>query len=359
MQKGEEMNDMTDEELVKEYAIDVARYEYDDGEEPFYDVHEKELLSRLYTLRQQLEEAQAYAITTLDPINNSVMAYKQRAEQAEDDLKYALERISNLQKDIAELKKQRQTDALDGQAEMDMTNNVVLKLQAELAEARQKIRDTEWIIYRRLEEGEMTQKGDQVLLPDEDAEWEDVGDCFRPAPSPLYPAHCIYRRSRIKSLEAELAEANARHENALNKLAVYEKQLVGMKEKGKGIIPIVVMCGSSRYVDIMAVCAWYIERDEKKNTMGLHLLPEWYCKGNIPDHLAEHENCAAEMDELHLRKIDIADEVFVVNCNDYIGESTTREVRYAIDRNKKIRWFTHDEIGEKVRQAIKQFAEGK
>jgi hypothetical protein len=36
---------------------------------------------------------------------------------------------------------------------------------------------------------------------------------------------------------------------------------------------IVVLCGSSKFVDIMAVCAWLIERDEQAMTMGLHLLP--------------------------------------------------------------------------------------
>ena len=79
---------------------------------------------------------------------------------------------------------------------------------------------------------------------------------------------------------------------------------------------IVVLCGSSRFVEIMAVCAWMIERDEKAITMGLHLLPIWY--GDIPHHLAEHEGVAEAMDELHLRKIDLAHEVFIVNRDYYI-----------------------------------------
>lgn len=109
---------------------------------------------------------------------------------------------------------------------------------------------------------------------------------------------------------------------------------------------VVTMCGSSRFVDVMAVCAWLIERDEHAVTMGLHLLPEWYCK--TPDHLAEFEGVASEMDALHLQKISMSDQVFVVNVNDYIGESTTREVEFAKSRGIPIRWFTHDNIGEKV-----------
>ena len=112
---------------------------------------------------------------------------------------------------------------------------------------------------------------------------------------------------------------------------------------------IVVLCGSSRFVDLMAVCAWIIERDEKAITMGLHLLPDWY--PNCPDnHLAEHEGVADAMDELHLRKIDLADEIFVVNWQDYIGDSTNREIQYAVESGKAIRWLSHDPIGEKIVQ---------
>lgn len=109
---------------------------------------------------------------------------------------------------------------------------------------------------------------------------------------------------------------------------------------------VVTMCGSSRFCDIMAVCAWMIEKEEQAITMGLHLLPDWYTQ--VGDHLAEAEGVADQMDELHLRKIDLSDEVFVVNFQHYVGESTQREVRYAMEKGKPIRWFTDDPIGIKV-----------
>ena len=101
----------------------------------------------------------------------------------------------------------------------------------------------------------------------------------------------------------------------------------------------------------MAVCAWLIERDEQAIAMGLHLLPQWYpaCPDN---HLAEHEGVAKAMDELHLRKIDLSDEIFVVNYGEYIGDSTTNEIKYARENNKKIRWFSCDSIGKKVMNLI-------
>lgn len=116
---------------------------------------------------------------------------------------------------------------------------------------------------------------------------------------------------------------------------------------------IVTLCGSSKYCDIMAVCAWFIERDEQAITMGLHLLPIWYT--NVESHLAEAEGVAESMDKLHLNKIDISDEIFVVNFNDYIGNSTRHEVEYSMKLNKPIRWFTHDCIGDKVMAIIKEF----
>ncbi|MDL2279039.1 hypothetical protein LJC15_00040 [Desulfovibrio sp. OttesenSCG-928-G11] len=119
---------------------------------------------------------------------------------------------------------------------------------------------------------------------------------------------------------------------------------------------IVVLCGSSRFVDAMAVCAWLIERDEKAIAMGLHLLPLWYpdCPA---DHLAEHEGVADAMDELHLRKIDLADEIFVVDVDGYIGQSTSREIAYTKSQGKPVRLFTDDPVGDAVSDMIHHAAE--
>lgn len=37
----------------------------------------------------------------------------------------------------------------------------------------------------------------------------------------------------------------------------------------------------------------------------------------------------AALDDLHLRKIDLADRVLIVNPGGYVGESTRREIAYA------------------------------
>lgn len=42
------------------------------------------------------------------------------------------------------------------------------------------------------------------------------------------------------------------------------------------------------------------------------------------------------LDELHLRKIDISDSIFVVNIGGYIGKSTRNEINYALKEGKKV-----------------------
>ena len=46
-----------------------------------------------------------------------------------------------------------------------------------------------------------------------------------------------------------------------------------------------------------------------------------------------------KFDELRKRKIDLADEVFVVNHEGYIGDSTISEIKYALKTRKPIRWL--------------------
>ena len=45
------------------------------------------------------------------------------------------------------------------------------------------------------------------------------------------------------------------------------------------------------------------------------------------------------LDDMHKRKIDMADEIFVINKNGYIGTSTRSEIEYAISTNKKVNYM--------------------
>lgn len=52
-------------------------------------------------------------------------------------------------------------------------------------------------------------------------------------------------------------------------------------------------------------------------------------------------------DELHKRKIDICDEVHVLNVNGYIGESTRSEIAYAEQIGKPITYLEAVSVGGK------------
>jgi len=45
------------------------------------------------------------------------------------------------------------------------------------------------------------------------------------------------------------------------------------------------------------------------------------------------------LDELHKRKIDLSDEVLILNVGGYIGESTKGELDYAKEHSKEIRFL--------------------
>ena len=48
------------------------------------------------------------------------------------------------------------------------------------------------------------------------------------------------------------------------------------------------------------------------------------------------------LDDIHKRKIDMADEIFVINVGGYIGESTKSEIEYAKMHGKKINYLENN-----------------
>lgn len=45
------------------------------------------------------------------------------------------------------------------------------------------------------------------------------------------------------------------------------------------------------------------------------------------------------LDDMHKRKIDMADEIFVINVDGYIGSSTRSEIEYAETHNKNVNYL--------------------
>lgn len=113
----------------------------------------------------------------------------------------------------------------------------------------------------------------------------------------------------------------------------------------------ITICGSTRFIELMAACSWQLQKMEDAIVHAPILLPGWY--PNVqPDHMAEHEEMREKFDKLHIEKIDMSQEVFVVNFDNYVGLSTRNEVIYSIQNGKVVRWFTEDPIGEQVRAML-------
>lgn len=48
------------------------------------------------------------------------------------------------------------------------------------------------------------------------------------------------------------------------------------------------------------------------------------------------------LDDMHRRKIDLSDAIFVINKNGYIGESTRSEIDYAIQTGKEVMFLENE-----------------
>jgi hypothetical protein len=59
--------------------------------------------------------------------------------------------------------------------------------------------------------------------------------------------------------------------------------------------------------------------------------------GHLPQ--AELDEIKIRLDELHKRKIDMADEVMVLNVGGYIGNSTRSEIEYATELGKQVNYL--------------------
>lgn len=59
----------------------------------------------------------------------------------------------------------------------------------------------------------------------------------------------------------------------------------------------------------------------------------------IPQHKAVSKAQDIIRHELHMRKIDLADEIFVLNVGGYIGESLNKEIAYAEKIGKPIKYL--------------------
>lgn len=99
---------------------------------------------------------------------------------------------------------------------------------------------------------------------------------------------------------------------------------------------IVCLCGLDKFVEA------FVEANVQETLAGKIVLTIGVNqrRGDL-DHLSGEEQARVkkELDVLHKRKIDLADEILVLNVGGHIDDSTRSEITYAISQGKEVRWL--------------------
>ena len=96
-----------------------------------------------------------------------------------------------------------------------------------------------------------------------------------------------------------------------------------------GKYKVVTLCGSTRFKEA------FLEA-EKRLTLEGHIVISVGLFGHSGDDEVWAEGMKERLDDMHRRKIDMADAIFVVNVGGYVGESTRGEIEYARRNGKEI-----------------------
>lgn len=102
------------------------------------------------------------------------------------------------------------------------------------------------------------------------------------------------------------------------------------KEKTTSNTKVVCLCGSTKFKQE------FIDANRDETLKG-HIVLSVGLFGHI-EGLDMKSECKVELDQLHFRKIDLCDEILVLNINKYIGRSTRKEIDYATTSGKKVRY---------------------
>ena len=100
---------------------------------------------------------------------------------------------------------------------------------------------------------------------------------------------------------------------------------------------IVCLCGSTRFYEAF-------REANLRETLAGKIVLSIGCDFKSDDALGLTEADKKRLDELHLRKISLADEVLILNVGGYIGTSTANEISYAREAGKLLRWLEPDKV---------------
>ena len=99
-----------------------------------------------------------------------------------------------------------------------------------------------------------------------------------------------------------------------------------------GKYKVITLCGSTRFKDA------FLEA-QKRLTLDGNIVISVGLFGHSGDDEVWTEGTKEMLDDMHRAKIDMADEIYVINVNGYIGTSTRSEIEYAKATGKTVRYL--------------------
>lgn len=99
-----------------------------------------------------------------------------------------------------------------------------------------------------------------------------------------------------------------------------------------GKYKVITLCGSTKFKDEFI-------REQKRLTLEGNIIISVGLFGHSGDNEVWTEGTKEMLDDMHKRRIDMSDEIFVINKNGYIGSSTRSEIDYAIAHGKPVNYM--------------------
>ncbi len=99
-----------------------------------------------------------------------------------------------------------------------------------------------------------------------------------------------------------------------------------------GKYKVITLCGSTKFKDDFL-------REQKRLTLEGNIILTVGLFGHSGDTEVWNDGVKEMMDDMHKRRIDMSDEIFVINKNGYIGSSTKSEIEYAVKAGKKVNYM--------------------
>ena len=129
-----------------------------------------------------------------------------------------------------------------------------------------------------------------------------------------------------------LSVANSKPSTSTRRLIALVNAVAAQGERSPDRPKIVCLCGSTRFSDAF-------REANLRETLAGRIVLSIGCDFKSDDAQGLEPEAKERLDELHKRKIDLADEILVLNIGGYIGESTRSEIDYTIAHGKPVRYL--------------------